>query len=247
MSAYRLVKLLFFGGLALLAVSLYLRHATPPPARLDQALHAEPMQKAANQPAFTATAGGVEYSVKPLYEYELTGLVVTAHDSQTWWDSIHAEWNDHLNIIDLCVVWGDNARSGVYQDIRFSSGQFWCYWETSSSQAASTFNPNAYANNHLLTADPALAKRMRQVRVGDQVRFKGKLAEYSHSGGFKRGTSTVRTDQGDGACETVFIEEFEIIQRSGGPWRTLVYVALALILLSMVIWYKLPVNAGDGA
>jgi hypothetical protein len=103
----------------------------------------------------------------------------------------------------------------------------------------------AISNNHLLTDDPLVAKKMRSVRIGDQVRFRGWLAEYSHNHngqGFRRGTSTVRNDTGNGACETIYVKDFEIIRRGGGPWRAMIWVAWALIGIGLVGWFRLPMN-----
>lgn len=62
------------------------------------------------------------------------------------------------------------------------------------------------------------------------------LAEYSHHHGmpFKRGTSTVRTDSDNGAYETGYVENFEILQHGGGPWRTLLKIAIGLLVAGMI-------------
>ena len=75
-----------------------------------------------------------------LFDYEITGLVVSKHNADTWWDWVHAASHDHLNVTDLCVVWGDNARSGSYQDMRFSSGQWTCNFKTDSDAAFAAFD-----------------------------------------------------------------------------------------------------------
>ena len=41
----------------------------------------------------------------------MSALVVGLHHSDTWWDYPHKDWNDHINLMDLCMVWGENARS----------------------------------------------------------------------------------------------------------------------------------------
>lgn len=235
----------FAAGLLLLMAALAQRHALPPPDRLLPALQQEPAQVAVREPPRTATVGGVTYRIDPLYRYELHGLVVSRHDSNTWWDSVHREWNDHLNVVDLCVLWGRNAATGSYRDIAFSSGEFVCYWQSSSRTAFAAFDPTAIANNHLLTDNPVIARQLRAVRIGDQVRFSGYLAEYSHNHGgqpFHRGTSTVRTDTGNRSCETVYVQDIEILRRGGGAWRTLVWVAWLLIAAGIVGWFSRPLS-----
>jgi hypothetical protein len=238
------LKWLLATNLLLLAVALWKSDALPPPPELSPALLEEPAQVPVRQAAYTTTSHGVTYTVQPLYAYELVGLVVSKHDAKSWWDYLHREWNDNLNIVDLCVVWGNNARNGSYADIHFSSGQFTCNFSTWSDTAYAAFDQTAISNNHLLTDHPDIAKKLRTVRVGDQIRFRGHLAEYAHQHGldFRRGTSTVRTDTGNGACETVFIDSIEIIKAGGKPWRTLVWVASVLLALGVFAWFARPVR-----
>jgi hypothetical protein len=242
--AYRLGRFLFICGLILLLTAMWKKNVLPPPQELRDELLDEPTQVAVRRPAFEITVGEITYDVQPLYKYELHGMVVSRHDSNTWWDYIHKEWNDKLNVADLCVVWGDNVRSGVYRDIDFSSGQFVCNFQTSSNEAYAAFDQTAISNNHLLTADPSLARKMRDARIGDQVHFSGYLAEYSHNHGFafKRGTSTVRTDSGNGACETVYVEDFEILHRGGGSWHMLQWLGLGMMIAGVIAWFTLPVR-----
>ena len=148
-------------------------------------------------------------------------------------------------MVDLCVLWGNNIRSSTYKDIDFSSGQFVCNFYTSSHSAYEAFDQAAISNNHLLSNDKHVVRTLRAIRVGDQVHFRGLLSEYSHGGGFKRGTSSVRTDSGNGACETVFVEDVEILQAGGGPWRKLIWVAVALLVIGIVGWWMLPAHVNN--
>jgi hypothetical protein len=240
----RIGKWLILCGLLLLLGALWKKNALPPPQELKTELLDEPEQVEFFRQPFQVTVGEIEYGIRPLYKYELYGMVVSKHDANTWWDYLHKEWNDKLNITDLCVIWGNNARSGAYRDISFSSAQFTCNFETSSSGAWAAFDTAAISNNHLLSADHALASKMRDVRIGDQIHFSGYLAEYSHNHGFpfKRGTSTVRTDSGNGACETVYVEAFEVLRRGGGPWPTMQWFGIGLMIAGVIAWFSLPVR-----
>ena len=240
----RLGKWLLIFGLILLLAALWKKNELPLPQNLQAELLEEPVQLAVNKSPIQVAVGEIDYQIKPLYKYDIYGMVVSKHNADSWWDFLHKEWNDRLNITDLCVVWGNNVRSGAYREIDFSSSQFTCNYQTSSSEAWEAFDTSAISNNHMLSADPAVARRMRDVRIGDQVHFSGYLSEYSHNHGFpfKRGTSTVRTDSGNGACETVYIESFEVMRRGGGKWHVLQWIGIALMVLGLLAWFSLPVR-----
>lgn len=237
------VQLLFLASLVLIALSLWQRRDLPQYRELQPALLQEPEQVQVKRAPFETTVNGVTYTIKPLHSYDLNGLVVSLHDADTWWDYLHKQWNDHLNVMDLCVVWGNNLQRGVYKEVTYSSGQFECFVKIPNWEIHRVFDPTALSNNHLLTDKPQIARAIRKVRHGDQVRFRGYLAEYSHNHQgrpFNRGTSTVRNDTGNGACETIFIEEFEILKRGGGPWHAILWLAIAMLTVSIVCWFRLP-------
>ncbi|MDE2427172.1 MAG: hypothetical protein KGM99_00490 [Burkholderiales bacterium] len=242
-----LLKTMFFLSLLLLALALWRRDNLPAPNELDPVLLNEPVQTQITESAFHTHVKGVDYKVQPLYDYDLVGLVVSKHNANTWWDYIHQEWNDHLNIVDLCVVWGNNVRTGAYREISFSSGQFTCNFSTRSSAAFAAFDQTAISNNHLLSDQRSIANILRDVHIGDQIHFRGRLSEYSHNDGFpfKRGTSTVRTDTGNGACETVFIDSVEILHRGGQLWRLVIWLAALMLLCSMIALLSMPVKFND--
>jgi len=247
MTARLLVKTLLASGVLLLAVATWQKEALPPQQILNPALLQEPEQVQVKKATFDTTVNGVTYTIHPLYTYHLYGMVVSMHDSKTWWDYLHREWNDHLNVMDLCVLWGNNLRSDNYKEIDYSSGQFTCNYNPKSMEAYQAFDAAALSNNHLLTDKPDIARTIRSVRIGDQVRFRGYLAEYAHNHDgqpFKRGTSIVRTDTGNGACETIYIEDFEILKRGGGPWRKLVWLAAFMLVAGVIAWFRLPIGAG---
>ncbi|MCK6389789.1 MAG: hypothetical protein L6Q40_02020 [Azonexus sp.] len=238
----RFVKTLFFASLALLVAAWIKGEPLPAPDAVLAAMQAAPRQTATGEAPFSVETGGVQYQVKPLYAYELNGLVVSRHDAETWWDFIHKEASDFLNVTDLCVVWGENLRNGVYQRLSYHSGQFTCFVRWEDAETGALFRMDALSNNHLLTVNPALAKKIRSVRIGDQIRFRGYLAEYSHNHGFafKRGTSTTRDDSGNGACETVYVESFDIVRRGSTFWALAPWLGWLGLLLAIIGWFALP-------
>jgi hypothetical protein len=66
--------------------------------------------------------------------------------------------------------------------------------------------------------------------------LRGYLAEYSHSNrDFHRGTSTHRTDTGNGACETIYVEDYQILKTGNPFWRMTHTFSKYVILLSLLL------------
>jgi hypothetical protein len=235
-------NLLLVASLALIAGGLWMRDRLPGPEAVLPASLPEPTQEPERRAPFPVSAGGVDYTVSPLYRYELRGMVVSRHDTSAWWDVVHRDWwSDHLNVVDLCVVWGETLRSGVHRRMRYASGTFTCYYATDDGEAWQRFRPEEISNNHLLANDPAIVKRLRGVRPGDQIVVRGALAEYGHAqGGFARGTSTRRDDQGNGACETIWVTEARVLKRANAGWRTALPLGVGGLLLALALWFVLP-------
>jgi hypothetical protein len=58
-----------------------------------------------------------------------------------------------------------------------------------------------------------------------------------------RGTSTTREDTGNGACETIYVDEFEIVVRASSGWRLAMQVALGMLVLCLVLHFAMPYRA----
>lgn len=223
----------------LLAVSWWNRDYFVMPSTLDPALAEDPRQVRVDRPAFTTSAEGVDYRVQPLYEYELTGLVVSFRRFRPG-IGLHERWNDYINIADVCVVWGENADGLDLNRFKFWNGEFTCNFSTRDESAWRRFDPNRLSNNHLLTKDPQLKHVIGDLRVGDQIHMRGHLAEYGQPGGPVRGTSTTRTDSGNGACETIYLSEFRILRSMDNGWRTLFWLAIGGLVFGLGWWFSTP-------
>ena len=187
----------------------------------------------------------VDYKIKPLYDYDLVGMVVSYkhHDGDA---RLHKRWNDHLNVADLCVVWGDTAAASTLSKVKFWNGQFTCNFSTRNQEAWNNFNTSQISNNHLITSDNWIRKKISKITIGDQIRIRGFLSEYENlNTGGTRGTSITRDDKGNGACETILVDEFEIIKSYTSMWRIIMYVSLCVFLLSLVRYFMTPHRASD--
>jgi hypothetical protein len=236
---------LFVAAASLWAAGQWLQSRLPEPDALVEAVRQDPMQTPTQAAPFVTPVGEVQYRVKPLFDYEIAGLVVSLHDTDAWWSIAHRDWNDRLNVRDLCLVWGKNAQTGGYQGVRYSSGQWTCTVKADTQASLEAFDLRSLSNNHILVDQPALARQLRSLQRGDQVLLRGHLVEYAHDHGlaFQRGTSTVREDTGNGACETLYIREVRVLRRGPGVWQWLNPLAAGLALLGLVMWWRRPLRS----
>jgi len=239
LSRRRLLSWLFFGSLILLAVSWSNRDDFDADMWIHPAVADEPQQTAVDQPEFTTRTNEVEYVIRPKYRYELTGLVVSYKRFSSEW-GLHKRWNDFINVADVCVVWGKNATEVDLNAFNFWNGEFTCTFATRDKAAWQSFDKSKLSNNHLITDKPRIRDTIDELEVGDQIRVSGWLAEYGEPGGPFRKTSTTRTDTGDGACETVYVAEMEILGSMSTLWRKLFWLALTGLLASVVLWFGTP-------
>ena len=199
----------------------------------------EPEQTSTKKKPFTTVYEDVAYEIDPEYEYDLTGMIVSYrhHDGGS---RMHLRSNDHLNMLDVCVVWGDNTKNPRLDKIDFWNGIFTCNFFTRDQAAWDAFDIYQVSNNHLISDDEFVRDQVKDINIGDQIRVRGFLASYGNAGGPKRGTSTTRTDTGDGACETLFVEKFEIVQAATSYWRMSMYAALAMLLIGLFNHFRKP-------
>lgn len=232
----------------LFVCGLLRKNRLPDSTEIMEELYQDPIQTISDRAPFEREVGGIVYTLKPLYEYTLYGMVVSYHHSEKWWNIYHQKlWNDFINIKDICVVWGSNVETELYKDMRFSSGTWTCRYTWPNADVGSRFDGACLSNNHLLSDDRALNKTLLDAGKGDQVYLRGYLVEYSHGrGAFHRGTSTKRTDTGNGACETIYLEEFRILKKANLFWRAILSLAkygmTASAILGLIFLFTGPVK-----
>ena len=200
------------------------------------AVSTAPKQTPIDRPPFQERRHGLDYVITPRYRYDLYGLVVSRNDSASFADYYHDAWKDFLNTGDLCIVWGQNVRSGVYRRVKYTSGSWTCYFELPADMdpsERSSFNGHELSNNHVLPANDQINRRILSVRRGDQIHFTGYLVDYAHQGdAWSRRTSTTRDDE---LCEIVYVTDFEVLRRANPGWRFVYALALPLVVISSIL------------
>lgn len=237
----RLAKVILPIATLAFAVSFFMRNRLPDKGLIHESLLQNPIQTKDDVPEpFDVTRKDVAYTVTPLFNYELWGMIVSYHDSASFIDISHKLWNDYINVKDVCVIWGKNVETGVYKRMTFRNRDFTCFYSYPDRETGELFTEDCLSNNHLLPADPLVTEAVQRARKGDQVRFKGWLVSYGQKGTpYSRGSSTVRDDRGNGACEVVYVTEFEILREANAGWRTLYKLASALVVLSLAALFFL--------
>lgn len=205
----------------------------PPPA-----LFSDPLQLPINKKPFQVTEEDIQYTITPKFDYQLSGLIVSKRDHNTGLlTSLHRRWKDHLNTADICLIWGENIQTDLTL-FEFSSGQFTCFYKTNSRDNLKYFDGNRLSNNHLILQDDYLRKQIARLNIGDVVTLKGWLADYrNETTGGERKTSTIRTDTGNGACETIWVTDVERLISYTDPWHQAFLACCALLALSIIAWF----------
>lgn len=235
----RINTIVMAASFVLASVAFVNRNNLPGDLEPVPALAKDPRQQLTDERPFVVQYNDVEYRVEPEYSYDLVGLVVSFrhHDGRS---RMHRLSNDHLNMLDVCVLWGDTASNPYLPKIDFWNGIFTCNISTRDRDAWASFDMTELSNNHLLSEDDFIRDRVRDIRVGDQIRVSGALASYVSGNGSRRGTSTTRTDTGDGACETIYVRDFEILRAATSYWRLSLYAALAVLAVTLFVHFRRP-------
>lgn len=214
----------------------------PAPGGLDLDFRAQPVQEMTPVPDFKFEWRKLTYLVFPMANYYVRGLVVSHNNVGGITDAYHS--SDAVDLKDLCLVWGKNAQSGVYQKMQFWSEPWTCNYRTKDSGIA--FNATELSNNHLLAGTEKIADDIRATRIGDQVEISGYLVNYAserHPDQLRK-TSLTRTDTGDGACEVVFVTDYRIVKKANSLWRSVMHSAarglVAMGIFLLLSWTVLP-------
>lgn len=242
--AKKIVRIIFIVSSLIYAYFLIFKFPLPSIENIyTKVLENEPVQKELKGGIIYKEIDGFNYEVSPVAEYEIYGLVVSQYYSRNFFDITHKK--DPGNIKDVCVVWGENLFNGSYKNMSFKSGEFTCFFKFKNIDVID-FSPNHLSNNHLIPANEKVEKMIKNAQIGDQIHIKGYLANYeiySQDNELisRRGTSLSREDDGDGACEVIYVEELEIYPGINGVYKLIKsisgYLALITLVLSVAFFF----------
>jgi hypothetical protein len=225
---------------SVLLYTYFAKTILPKSGEVLEDLQNEPVQ--GNGESFDAInidKGNIEYIIEPKHSYQLQGLVVAVNDNEKWYSRFKDM--DPLNTKDICVLWGDNVLDEIYDDYSFKSIEYVCQYQSKGVQReGEILDGRQLSNNHLLPADDEIYAIIRKAKVGDQIYLEGYLSSYSITeNGQKtvsRGTSTTRLDTGNGACETIYVTDFEIL-KTGNEIAVTLYGVSSVAFIVIALGY----------
>jgi hypothetical protein len=200
----------------------FLLQRLPPLSDISPELYNDPVQTLIQPtPPFQINYRNHITTVVPMAEYQLSGMVVSHNDPFVWYTFDISHDENSLDTRDFCVIWGGNIKNSDYGDVHVHNDDSFCVVKWRGGVRG--FNGEYLSNNHLITANEDIRRRIAEVQVGDQIIIKGKLVNYSEDrwNGRFRNSSLTRSDTGNGACEVLLVEELRIISSHNYLWAKL--------------------------
>lgn len=204
--ARRIVKICVIVLLVFLAVMFFLR---------NRASHKS--IAGIRPPKQTETTGGTKLSVDGetvnvsyKYEYEIEGLVVHTKRHHGF------GMEDDISPIDVALAWGDVAEYNDRINFHWSQRGRFYYWRVSSYDELEPIGSEVdvirqSSNNHLIPSSSEMRSKIKSIMPGDHIKIKGYLVDLnctkSNGSTFYWNSSTIRSDDGDGACELIYVTD----------------------------------------
>lgn len=142
-------------------------------------------------------------------EYSLSGRVV---DVENYYGSYV---RDKLSPKDIGVAWGFFATDESQDKVRWTShGNRYLSWYISDGEWYRSVGGESaitahHSNNHLIPANDDVEKLVKKIKKDDYVQVDGYLVNvyWKKNDGsyFRWNTSTTRNDDGNGACEIIYV------------------------------------------
>ena len=212
-----------------LALSWYFKGRLPEGDAVSPRCLGAPLQTPTARKINLHKINGYEYMVEPQAEYDISACVVSTN---AHWRAMFGVLGEATDTPDVGVVWGENLVSGDINKVDFWSGDFTLFWQYGPGVR---FYANAGGNVHVLAATPEVYDIATGLRRGDQIRLRGCLVNYYRTdwGAHWRKSSLTRDDVGPTACEVMFVEQIEIIERGTPVWYFLYSASFWLLLFSL--------------
>jgi hypothetical protein len=116
-----------------------------------------------------------------------------------------------LSPVDLALGWGPMSDETNLNQIRIRQSNRFYFWKVDRFPIPRNEIEHNSANMHFIPANKHVEKELKKVRKGDIIAFSGYLIRADGNDGWRWISSLTRTDTGNGACEVIFVNSFEIV------------------------------------
>lgn len=160
--------------------------------------------------AFQKQVDDWTFTIQPLFRYTIAGKIVGKGE--------HTQGaTDMLAPMDLVIVNGDIIRPELFQYFTFEKiprhYRYHYYFPQGVKGLSQQYINEHISNSHLIFASESVYALAKTAGIGDYIVISGYLVTVTGNTGdgrtFHQGTSTTRSDLGEGACEVVYVESIE--------------------------------------
>lgn len=188
---------------------------------------------------------GYKYDLTPLFDFDINALIVSKLDYRKW----SLSKKDSVFPFDLALIWGNNVKSKVFQsnDLHFSQDMRQVRYYYSGNLDV---NKNEVANVHVVIKDEFLEDAIDDFQIGDQVKITGALVnikavnttetDVENPQELTIETSTVRDDEGPGACEVLYVSGVSVLESADLFPNTIFnisFYSLIIFVIGNIIWF----------
>lgn len=116
-----------------------------------------------------------------------------------------------LSPVDFAMGWGRMSDNNVVDQLKISQRGRWYFWKPKKRLPIPRREIETHsANMHIIPANKALKKKIMKAKEGQIIKFSGYLIRViGQDWNWK--SSLSRNDTGGGACEVIYVEDFEIL------------------------------------
>ncbi len=141
------------------------------------------------------------WRLKPRARYDITARILSRED-------YHFDLLADLITEDLALGWGPMSDNRVLRAFKITQGARFYSWMPKQDLPIPRQDVIEHsANTHVIPADSAVRRQLRQLRVGQVVHLTGFLVDAVRDDGAYISTSLTRSDTGAGSCEVVLVEQ----------------------------------------
>jgi len=113
--------------------------------------------------------------------------------------------------VDLALGWGAMSEERILKSIKISQSNRFYFWFVKTFPIPKQEIISHSANMHLIPGNSDIRSKIKKARKGSLVKFSGYLVKVECEDGWNWNSSLKRDDSGNGACELVWVEEFEFL------------------------------------